>query len=117
MIEANFTDLERWTQTLIENPDRILQLNGLVSERILFEPSEILHIYDPGGRRGTSQTAVSKALRRAGFPNERPHSPGLNGPVRLYALRDPVLWKSKAPSEWAAEFDKHLSFTRRAKMS
>jgi len=116
MVEAGFSDLDLWVQSLKENPERYLSSSRHSKNKELWEPSEVLELYDPLGSKGTAQKAVSSALIRAGFPSARPRSKKLGGPVRLYAIRRSEFWKSKEASQWASYYDKQVSVKRNSKI-
>ena len=117
MIETSFSDADQWAEDLRLSPDSILTLNGSVSTRALFKPSELFQIYDPGGRKSTSQIALSKALQRAGFEQRSIGVPSLKTSIRVYAVRDSSKWKKKESKLWGAEYDTYSKATRRDKLT
>ena len=117
MVETSFSDVDQWAEDLRTRPDRILQLNGIVSPRILFEGSELLTLLDPGSRRGTTAKALAMGLRKAGFRQKTAWSKRYDCTIRLWAAREPDVWLKRSSGEWGKEFDSYSITTRREKLT
>lgn len=114
MVYSSFSDVDQWCEDLKNAPDSIL---GDDNERVLFQPTELLTLYDPGGRKGTSGRALGQGLKKAGFYQKSVGSKRWGGVRRLYAVRNPEDWRRKSGAEWAKEYERHDITNRREKFT
>ncbi len=94
MIQDTKSDLGEWVYRLKENPDAILRVGQVSLDKDLFTNRELLTIYDPEGRTGTTANGLGRELRRSGIPlaydgNPLPSSAGSD---RYYVVRNQEQW-------------------------
>lgn len=97
MIVDGQSDLGTWARQLIENPDYVLRLGDLALPADLYTSKELLALYDPTGRTGTTANGLSRELRRAGVPQLFAGKvialpSGSSG--RYYVVRHAATWKT-----------------------
>lgn len=66
MIDNTRSDLATWVRRLIEVPDAVLRVGDIKITKDLFTSRELLHLYDPAGKTGTTANGLARELRRAG---------------------------------------------------
>ncbi|MDT3680819.1 MAG: DUF5906 domain-containing protein [Burkholderiaceae bacterium] len=100
MVEANFSDLERWLHEAVAN-------NGAatVFGREVVKAEELAHDFRCG-RVATSTTAVTRSLAKLGFDVRRKVKLESGRTVRLTAIARPEYWEKQDPAAWKAEFEK-----------
>lgn len=67
MINDVKSDLGAWVQSLLEDPQGALRVNEMVMPGDLFTSKQLLALYDPTGKTGTTANGLGRELRRAGF--------------------------------------------------
>lgn len=101
MIDLGQSRLGRWVRDLRESPDAVLRVGDAALQGDLWSAQDLLRVFDPDERTGTTASAVGKEMRRAGFRavyNEMQVATAL-GPRRLFAVRDAARWaEARGPS-------------------
>jgi len=94
MIMDTKSDLGSWVLRLKEDPEGMLRVGQVPVTKDLFTNRDLLEIYDPDGRTGTTANGLGRELRRAGFPQayDGHPLPGPNGADRYYILRNREVW-------------------------
>jgi len=93
MILDTKSDLGSWVLRLKEDPEAMIRA-WMPANKDLVTNADLLQIYDPNGRTGTTANGLGRELRRAGIPlayGGRP-LPGPNGADRYYILRNREKW-------------------------
>lgn len=95
MISDIQSDLGGWVRELLSNPGRVLKLGEIVLRQDLLTSGELLQLYDPTGRTGTTANGLGRELRRAGVRQVNggmPVSLKDGGSGRYYAIRNEAKW-------------------------
>lgn len=97
MIVDGQSDLGTWVRQLVENPNYVLRLGECPLPADLYTSKELLALYDPIGRTGTTANGLSRELRRAGVPQLYDGKivslpSGASG--RYYIVRRAAVWKT-----------------------
>ena len=94
MILDTKSDLGSWVARLREDPDGMLKVGQVPVEKDLFTNRDLLQLYDPEGRTGTTANGLGRELRRSGFPiaYDGHPLPGPNGADRYYIVRNRDRW-------------------------
>jgi hypothetical protein len=109
MIATVQSDLAAWARQLKATPDQVLRVGEVVLNKDLFTSRELLDLYDPMGKTGTTANGLGREMLRAGFRQV------LNGkPVRLkggfqgryFPVRNTETWLNG--SKTATAMAKHL---------
>lgn len=66
MIADIQSDLGGWVRSMLEEPGSVLRVNNIVAPRDLWTSRELLGLYDPTGKTGTTANGLGRELRRAG---------------------------------------------------
>lgn len=108
MIADGQSDLGAWVRTLQATPDFILRIGDIPMTRDLYTSKELLQLYDPSGKTGTTANGLGRELRRAGVLQIMGGKPirlpdGSQG--RYYIARKPEVW---SVAQWGAMI-KHLT--------
>lgn len=113
MINDGQSDLGAWVRRLMVDPDSVLRIGNIVMRKDLFTNRELLDLYDPQSRTGTTANGLGRELRRAGFDqvNEGKPIKTSEGSERLYAVRNTDRWIEATPDEIV----KHLTDSVRQK--
>lgn len=115
MVADAKSDLGTWVRALLDNPGQYLQAGGVVSKRDLWTSAELLDLYDPQRKTGTTSNGLARELRRAGL------QPVCHGaPVRLrddtqaryYAVRNVKQWSRADYGECALHIDGELPMSK-----
>lgn len=95
MIKDTQSDLGAWVRRLIDDPDHVLRVGKVKLKRDLYTNQELLEIYDPDRRTGTTANGLGRELRRSGIDavNDGENVPTADGLVRLYAVRNADRWR------------------------
>lgn len=115
MINFGRSDLALWVADLAEAPDRLLTIGMQELASDLYSSRDLLTLYDPTGKTGTSANAMGRALKRAGVPlayKGQPITYG-NQRERLFVLRNHARWEHATLRELVA----HLLKTRKGPSS
>lgn len=95
MIMDTKSDLGSWVLRLKEDPDGMLRVGQMPVDKDLFTNAELLTLYDPNQRTGTTANGLGRELRRAGVPlaydGKALTSP--TGVERYYILRNRQKWE------------------------
>ncbi len=102
MIANVQSDLGGWVRDLLAAPDQILRIGELVLDKDLFTSKELLNLYDPIGKTGTTANGLGRELSRAGVRQVCHGKPiklhdGSQG--RYYAVRNIDRWAAALPQE------------------
>lgn len=94
MITETQSDLGAWVRRLVEDPDSVLRVGSIKLKKDLFTNRELLELYDPEKRTGTTANGLGRELRRAGFEmvNQGKSVRLPEGNERLYAVRNAEQW-------------------------
>lgn len=116
MIANVQSDLGAWVRTLMLTPDFILKVGEVRINKDLFTSKELLLLYDPDNRTGTTANGLGRELSRAGIRqvmNGRPVKLPDGSQVRLYAVKKPEVWLTATPQEIV----EHLNSEKKDKKS
>ena len=107
MIADVRSDLGSWTRHLLESPDVVLKVGEIAIQKDLFTNKDLLMLYDPTGRTGTTANGLGRELRRAGAIQVLDGRPIKTkaGQDRYYILRNPERWAKATPAEVVAHLD------------
>lgn len=95
MIADGQSDLGAWVRALQSNADFILRVGELALIKDLYTSKDLLHLYDPTGKTGTTANGLGRELRRAGIfyvVGGKPVRLGDGSQGRYYAVRHPETW-------------------------
>src|SRR3546814_1109539 len=94
MISDTQSDLGAWVRRLVDDPEHVLRVGNIKLKRDLFSNRELLELYDPDKRTGTTANGLGRELRRAGIDmvNEGKPIKLPDGNERLYAVRHADQW-------------------------
>lgn len=104
MIENIRSDLASWVRTLQLMPDHVLRLGEIALDKDLFTTKELLVLYDPVGKTGTTAGGLGREMSRAGFRQAcggRPIRTVDGMQARYYAVRNSAKWNSALQAEAA----------------
>jgi len=90
MIANVQSDLGAWCRQLIMNPDYVLKVGDIPIRKDLFTTKELLQLYDPIGKTGTTANGLGRELTRAGVRqvvHGKPVRVGDGSQSRFYAVR------------------------------
>lgn len=68
MIADTKSDLGEWVARLKADPDSMLRIGSAKLDKDMFTNRELLTIYDPDNKTGTTANGLGRELRRSGFP-------------------------------------------------
>lgn len=107
MIAAGHSDLASWVRKLLATPDAVLKLGTTPLPGDLWANSDLLHLYDPGGRTRVTANGLGRELRRAGA-RYAAGGTALRLPdgaqVRAYCVRNAGTWAGASPARCAAHY-------------
>jgi hypothetical protein len=115
MVSDGKSDLGAWVSALKIDPEGVLRVGDLRVEGELFSARELLDLYDPSRRTGTSANGLARELRRAGFPIVADGAPFRGGDGRLdrfYAVVDRPKWARAKPKACEAHLRARFSGAR-----
>lgn len=94
MIQDTKSDLGEWVRRLMDDPDTMLKVGHVSLDKDLFTNRELLAIYDPEQRTGTTANGLGRELRRSGVPLAYDGNPlpGPTGADRFYIVRNQDTW-------------------------
>lgn len=103
MINDTQSDLGSWVRRLQEDPDHVLRLGKIKLKKDLFSNRELLELYDPERRTGTTANGLGRELRRVGFEmvNDGKVVRLADGSERLFAIRNSEHWLNAAHDDLA----------------
>ena len=102
MITNMQSDLAGWVRQLVNNPDHSLRLGEIVLTKDLFTSKELLQLYDPFGKTGTTANGLGRELARAGVRQilqGRPLRLYDGSQARYFAARNPDFWLTAQPHQ------------------
>lgn len=96
MISNVQSDLGSWVRQLLSNPDYVLRVGEIPIEKDLFTSKELLQLYDPLSKTGTTANGLGRELARAGVRQLLGGKPvrlndGSQG--RYYIIRNREAWE------------------------
>lgn len=100
MISDVQSDLGGWVRQLLATPDATLILGDMKLTKDLFTNHELLQLYDPMGKTGTTANGLGRELRRAGVQQVcggKPLRLADGSQARYYTIRNVARWLSAAP--------------------
>ena len=107
MQDLSLSDLNRFTRMLRDDPDSVLRRKGGIIHDELFELNTLILLSKRGLNDKGIQSAMSKALRNAGF-RKRQVRVGTARPY-LWAIRNSGRWWKRRPAEWAAQYTRQIA--------
>jgi len=110
MIDDGQSSLARWVRDLRDQPDAVLRVGDTVLRGDLWSSQDLLRVYDPDGRTGTTASAMSRECKRAslGLAYRGMPVPTPLGQRRLFVVRRPRDWKDAG----AGALGRHYGETR-----
>lgn len=107
MQDLSLSDLNRFTRLLHDDPDSVLQFQGIINPGELFELNTLIAFSnrDLEVDKGI-QSAMSKALRNAGFRKHRVRVEERR--PNLWAIRNRETWWRRLPAEWAKQYEDQI---------
>lgn len=101
MIADGQSDLGTWVRALAHDPDHVLRVGEIPLRKDCYTSKELLNLYDPSGRTGTTANGLARELRRAGIAqayNGRLLRGADGSQGRYYIVRNVAQWQRAAPS-------------------
>lgn len=94
MVADTQSDLGGWCRGLAADPDQVLRLGEIKLTKDLYSSTELLQLYDPSGKTGTTANGLGRELKRAGLNQvlQGLSVRTVKGLVRLYAVRNAERW-------------------------
>jgi hypothetical protein len=95
MINTGRSDLASWVRQLLAVPESVLRVGEVPIEKDLLTSKELLELYDPLGRTGTTANGLARELSRAGLrqvQEGRPIRLTDGSQARYYAVRNTEHW-------------------------
>lgn len=94
MIDDVKSDLGTWVARLLRTPEAILRVGEIKLPADLFTNRQLLELYDPHGRTGTTANGLGREMRRAGAVQALGGRPVRwhDGQDRFYVLRNHSKW-------------------------
>lgn len=119
MINTGRSDLASWVRQLMAVPDSILKLGDITIEKDLFTSKELLELYDPLGKTGTTANGLARELSRAGLrqvQDGRPIRLSNGTQARYYAVRNAPHWLNQhGPSSAVKHLEVDLKVEKKLK--
>ncbi len=109
MIDTGRSDLGSWVRQLLAAPDQVLRVGDVTLEQDLFTSKELLQLYDPEGRTGTTANGLGRELSRAGVRQAlggRPVRLANGAQGRYYIIRHPEKWLRASARQIANHLEK-----------
>ena len=106
------SDLGSWVRQLIANPSHILRVGDIYIEKDLFNAKELLLIYDPTGKTGTTANGLGRELIRAGCPQVcqgKPIRTSDGNQARYFAVREMDVWEHASSKVCMEHLNKSLT--------
>ena len=115
MIADTKSDLGEWVARLIGDPDGMLRAGSIHLDKDLFTNRELLKLYDPEQRTGTTANGLGRELRRSGIElaYDGKTIPTKNDSDRYYIVRNVAKWRD-APR---AALIKHIESSQKSRGS
>lgn len=102
------SDLGEWVRTLRDAPGQVLKVGTISIDKDLFTSAELLELYDPERRTGTTANGLGRELSRAGFrqvSGGRPVKLSDGTQARYFAARQPERWLAASTGDAARHVD------------
>ena len=117
MIDDGQSRLGRWVRDLRAAPDAVLRVGDVTLKGDLWASQDLLKVYDPDERTGTTASAVSRELKRAGFrlAYRGQQVTTSKGPRRLFVIRDPDKWLTAGGPVLAAHYEAAMAPAKKRK--
>ncbi len=95
MINTGRSDLGSWVRQLLATPDAVLRVGEVPLTADLYTSKELLELYDPMGKTGTTANGLARELSRAGVRqvcDGRPVRLTDGTQARYFVVRNPEHW-------------------------
>jgi hypothetical protein len=118
MINDTKSDLGAWVSTLKEAPDTLLKINQIKIKGDMFTNKQLLALYDPSGRTGTTGNGLGRELKRAGFQQAcggKPLKLKDGSQDRYYIIRNINEWTKASTGGVIAHIEQYLMREEKAK--
>jgi hypothetical protein len=112
MITNMQSDLASWVRMLMATPEMVLRLGDIRIDKDLFTSAELLQLYDPIGKTGTTANGLGRELARAGVRqvvNGRPLRLADGHQARYYVVRNSTQWETASPIDAAQHLNAWLT--------
>lgn len=109
MIANLQSDLASWVRQLLANPDHVLRVGQVTLEKDLYTTKDLLQLYDPLSRTGTTANGLGRELARAGIRQVCDGNPVRlvdGSQARLYAVRHAERWLKASSTAIKAHLDR-----------
>ena len=110
MQDLSLSDINRFTRRLHDDPDSVLRFKDEVIADELFELDTLIAFSNRDKNDKGVQSAMSKALRNAGFRKKRVRV-GTTRPY-LWPIRNHAKWWNRLAPEWARHYEKQKARKR-----
>lgn len=117
MIADVRSDLGAWVAHLLSTPEDLLRVGNIELKQDIFTNKELLQLYDPDNRTGTTANGLGRELRRVGVPLacDGKTVRGPNGVDRYYIIKNRDKWVGAQPAVVAKHLNDHLMGAKAAK--
>lgn len=105
--------LGAWIADLKEYPDNVLRLDDMVLEWTLATTRDLLNLYDPNQRTGTTLNAFARELTSSGFKRFNQILLSNRQRVELWVVRHKLSVKNPAPRWLASQYEKEHNIGKR----
>lgn len=98
MISNVQSDLAAWVRSLIANPDGVLKIGDIALNKDMYTNKELLELYDPSGKTGTTANGLGRELSRAGIrqaAHGKPIKLNDGSQSRYYIVRNVEKWEKE----------------------
>lgn len=102
MINTGRSDLGSWVRQLLTTPDAVLKVGEVPLTVDLYTSKELLELYDPMGKTGTTANGLARELSRAGVRQVCEGKPVRltdGSQARYFAIRNPEHWLNQTGSK------------------
>lgn len=116
MINTGRSDLGSWVRQLMAAPDSVLKIGDIQINKDLFTSKELLELYDPDTRTGTTANGLARELSRAGLrqvADGKPIRLSDGSQARYFAVRNIDHWMKQNGS---TSVIKHLEAKKQKKV-
>jgi hypothetical protein len=117
MINDVQSDLGGWVRKLLQDPDSVLRLGNIKLSKDLYTNKELLELYDPDRRTGTTANGLGRELRRAGIQQVNGGRPlkTPDGNDRFYAVRAAEKWMAASVDDLVCHVTQQLPSPKQQK--
>lgn len=102
MINTGRSDLGSWVRQLMVTPDTVLKVGEISLTKDLYTSKELLELYDPMGKTGTTANGLARELSRAGVRqvcDGKPVRLSDGSQARYFAVRNADHWLNQPGSK------------------